>query len=147
MAIIDWKRVFIRGLRTREKNSFFDLLIRRTSDLTLFNISMSQLPEDIVACPQCQKEKEEQDESTFVSSIHGSSFRLHSILWDDGFSSGSPGRSEFLKHNLKLGCIWAESPRVKVPKEFLLDYHTFTKTNNPIDINMSNLKLGSSPQL
>lgn len=163
-STIDWKRVFVRGLRTRERNAFFDIMIRRTSDQTLFNISMSQIPEEAMnitnfgRCEECVRE-ESAEEGTNLDYLSTSSpSRLHSLLWDHNFHEYSQprSRSDFLRHTLKLGCIWADSPRVKVPKEFLLDYNRMnfrrraargrpSRDTALLDIDLSSLALGSSP--
>ena len=136
-------------------------MIRRTSDQTLFNISMSQIPEEAMnitsfgRCEECMRE-ESAEEGTNLDYLSTSSpSRLHSLLWDPNFHNPR-SRSDFLRHTLKLGCIWADSPRVKVPKEFLLDYNrksfrsrtaraTSSRDTALLDIDLSSLALGSSP--
>ena len=148
--------MYFRGIRTREKTQFFDWLIRRTSDETLFggsspnsrSMSLSGMSlahgDQSDRCEQCAREANmglkglDHIACQFQTS-------LHSILWDQGIPA-LPNASGFLHHTLKMGCLWGDSfpslsssppsssqgssysDRIRIPKEFLLSYDLEERT-------------------
>jgi hypothetical protein len=115
---VNWKQIYLRAIKIKERNLILDLLIRKTSDETLFGsgfqtiLNSSLEPALLERCEQCLEEK---------AILQVSCKQASRVLWDLPVQTRS-----FLQHTLKIGCSWGEmksfSGRTRVPREFLLDY-------------------------
>jgi F-box-like len=115
---VNWKHIYLKATKIKERNLFFDLLIRKTSDETLFGSGLQKVldsalePILVERCEQCLKEK---------TILQVSCKQASRVLWDLPMQPSS-----FLQHTLKIGCSWGEmqtfAERNRVPREFLLDY-------------------------
>ena len=122
---INWKRVWLRAVQIKERNLFFDLLIRKTSDETLFGCGLQRVVditlEPVEKCRQCSEEK---------SLLKVTCRQVSRVLWDLPTQPRS-----FLDHTLKIGCDWSQmQTRSRVPREFLLDYNQDSFINQPVDL-------------
>jgi F-box-like len=133
---INWKRVFLLNYRRRERAIFLDLLIKRTSDETLFGglqvfHSLSSVTPSLSdgiygdGCLQCMRDSDSANPNSLehLRTLFAKA-AANGILWEQGTSGNSLDSQErvnFLQHTLKMGCSWGASTK-KIPKRFILEF-------------------------
>lgn len=108
----NWKRVFIKNYRLRERNAFIDLLTKKVSEDTLFGSNLrfqDKLPDSLLSfCKEC---------STIE---HGKLNATHSIsIWEH-----LEVQSTIIQHTLSRDCCLSSRSvseyNIGIPKRFII---------------------------
>jgi hypothetical protein len=108
----NWKRVFIKNYRLRERNAFIDLLTKKVSEETLFGLNLrfqDKMPDSLLTlCKECST-----SEHRTLNATHSNS------VWNQ-----LEVQSTIIQHTLSRDCCLSSGSvseyKVGIPKRFIL---------------------------